>query len=174
MRRAGVVLLMLCLAAGCGEDRKTRTAQQKEQDASQKRTAEESDRVRRADRDVENKLMADPSAASQELEKRLADWITVRDGLFLVRGEWSISRRLTQGSVPWHSMPLTTPWFVSCGYGITVTLGPWYDVSGSAQDMRAESNFGLELSNARLNEEQCKELVVVVGRKLRAMSAEKF
>ena len=171
MRRAGMSLLVMCLTGGCDDNRKKQeTAEQQE---AKKRIADQSDRFR-AEREAENQLMADLSTATPEIEKRLVDWITVRDGLFLVRGDWSSSRRPTQGSVPWHSMPLTTPWFVSCGHGITVTLGPWYDVRGSADDIRAESNFGLQLSNARLNEQQCKELVVVVGRKLRAMSAEKF
>ena len=119
MRRAGMLLLVLCLTGGCDDNRnKQETTEQQE---TKKRVADQNDRFR-AEREAEKQLMADLSIATPEIEKRLADWITVRDGLFVVRGEQSISRGIIQRSVPWHSMPLTTPWFVSCGNGITVTL----------------------------------------------------
>ena len=58
-------------------------------------------------------LMKDAATAGPELEKRLADSISVQDGLIIVRA--------TRGM---HVLPDNSPWVITCGSeGVPVTFG---------------------------------------------------
>jgi hypothetical protein len=167
MKGALTAVLAGCLAIGCDDGSAAREKAEQEKAASSRR--EES----RAKQEAEVRLMTNLSAAEAAIGKRLYDWITVKEGLFLLRGHQSTSSRaVTKSREPWFSMPAGTTWFVSCDdSGVRVTLGPWLDVGGSGDNVSADSLFGLEISDARLSEEQCKELVVIVGRRMREITA---
>jgi hypothetical protein len=56
--------------------------------------------------------MSDPERSGPELESRLTQNVTVDGGLVLVHTEMGLS-----------VLPVTTPWTVQCGDGMTVTFG---------------------------------------------------
>ena len=70
-------------------------------------------------------LPTDPALALAELEKRLDASVKVSDGLVIVRDPVR----------PWSTsvLPITTPWVLNCGFGVSVVLGT--AVSGDATDV---------------------------------------
>jgi hypothetical protein len=164
-----VAVLVICSAmlGACGEDhgkKRVRT------------TADDSeDSTRKAAREAETKLMADPVAGAAALEQRTGEWLEVRDGLILVKGEvfsWRAGRKTESSRLPLFAMPANTPWYVKCDEsGLGVTLGSWSDVRGDwDKEVESEAAFSAELTRARLTNEQCKTLVPAVGKKLLAMT----
>ena len=150
--------------AGCGEG--DRAKQKAEQAKKDRETAERTARYQ-AEREAE-KLVADRIIAEEAFNKRIDEWIIRQGGLLLVKGEWS-SSRLPRPNASWHSMPDTTPWFVSCGRGgATINLGNW---SGGSEEIN--TIFGLHVSHAPLSDERCKEMVVKVGQKMLAVTSGK-
>jgi hypothetical protein len=76
-------------------------------------------------------LMSDPERAAPELENRLAQNVRVDGGLVLVHTEMGLS-----------VLPVSTPWTVQCGVGMTVTFGN--SVTSSLD--RAEESKDVEYS----------------------------
>jgi hypothetical protein len=173
--RSQIVLMMIlaCALAGCRKDEKKAAHVQAEQAAAAKRDADW-----QAEREAEAKLMVDPISAAQTIEARMDDWLNVRGGLIIVRGEtWSpgLARRRQapregrQGTqqLSSYAMPTTTPWYVECGQsGIRLTLGGWSTTSGSEGEIESGETFGATLTSTSLSDDQCMSLIDVVSRKM--------
>jgi hypothetical protein len=159
------ILIVSAILGACGEGDRTKREAEKA-----KRDREEAERSARykAEREAESKLFSDPVVAAETLDRRINNWITSRDGLILVRGEWSNSRRPARGGLTWNSMPSTTPWFVQCGRGgLSINLGSWRDTGGLPDEGIGTDNvFGLNVTRVPLSDDQCKELVVRAGQKM--------
>ena len=80
-------------------------------------------------------LAATPIASDEDIDTRLAAAISVRDGLLEVAGP-----------IQSYVLPLSTPWSVQCGIGLTVTLGP---ASG------ATANPTVEIFSGPVNQANC-------------------
>jgi hypothetical protein len=168
-RQTSMVALLICssMLAACGEDTgKKRVASTSREDAED---------GEKAVREAEAKLMSDPTAAVAALEQRVAEWFEVRGGLIMLQGgttTWQAGRKRQSKRVPLYAMPATTPWYVKCdAHGLEVTLGPWPTGRvNSGEDEERDAAFSAELTYARLNSEQCKAMVPVVGRKLLVMT----
>ena len=111
MRLLQLVIVALVLF-GCdeGDRRKAAVAQEKAQKESQERAERY-----RAEREVEQKLMTDNPLPT--LDERLNGWVSVKDGVVLFRGEWTIAGKPKSASSKadtWHAVPSSVPWLVRC------------------------------------------------------------
>ena len=169
-KRRTIAVLVICSAmlGACSEDhgkKRVRTTAENEEDTA----------ARKAAREAEAKLMADPVAGAAALEQRIAEWLEVRDGLILVKGEafsWRAGRKAEGSRLPLFAMPANTPWYAKCdASGLAVTLGTWSDVRGDwDKEVESEAAFSAELTRARLTSEQCRALTPAVGKKLLALT----
>src|SRR6476646_345690 len=171
-KRQTAAVLVICAAmlGACGDDHGKKRVRDTADDAE--------DTPRRAAREAEAKLMSDPVAGAAALEQRIAEWLEVRDGLILVKGEafsWRAGRKTETSRLPLFAMPANTPWYVKCDEsGLAVTRGTWPDVRGDwDKEVESEAAFSAELTRARLSEDQCKAMVPAVGKKLLAMTMQK-
>jgi hypothetical protein len=153
--------LVASLLANCGDDEKRKADREREEKGRAERLAKS-----KAEREAEAALMADPVAAARELESRISAWLTIQDGLIIVRGNtttWSWGQPAGKGRWPLQVMPATTPWFVRCDDGVLeVILGGWYE--------QGEPMFNAELTRTKLSDDQCKTLAAVVGRKMLSLT----
>jgi hypothetical protein len=103
-------------------------------------------------RQAEELLMGRMITAAPEMERRLARWLRGHDGLLFVRErDDGID---AYGAL--HVLPALTPWRASCGpLGLTVTIG----------------RFEKEITEIALDERQCDELLSVLGRTMRSLTA---
>lgn len=153
-RPAYILLALLAgVLTGCGDDEK------QDQRAQQERAAAERAAKRKSDAETEARLLADPVQLSDLLERRIKEWLTVTNGLLIVR-EGGGTRGFSL-----HSMPLATSWMLRCDGGeLELSLGPWTE--GSAM-------FTKTLTAARLSEDQCTTLIVAAGEKMLAITRSK-
>jgi hypothetical protein len=94
-------------------------------------------------RQAEEQLMARVATSAPEIERRLAQWLSARDGLLFLRepGDFEPYAR--------HVLPAAAPWRASCGaLGLTVMVG----------------SFRTDVTEIALDERQCDELLSAVGR----------
>jgi hypothetical protein len=134
MRLLSTVLLFLSLGA-CDERRQDTSA---------------------VDPDME--LMKDAGTAGPELEKRLADSISVQDGLIIVRATRDM-----------HVLPDNSPWVITCGSeGVSVTFGSAVSGDGSYVGNDVE----LDLTMIFIGQADCGTLAPQLGRRLKAMLQE--
>jgi len=171
-KRQTAAVLVICSAmlGACGDDHGKRRVRTTADDPG--------DAASQAAREVEAKLMADPATGAAALEQRIAEWLEVRDGLILVKGEafsWRAGRKSESSRLPLFAMPANTPWYVKCDEsGLAVTLGTWSDVRGDwDKEVESEAAFSAELTRARVTSEQCRALIPAVGKKLLAMTMPK-
>ena len=91
------------------------------------------------------------ATAAPEIERRLAQWLSARDGLLFLREPADASEPYTL-----HVLPAVTPWRASCGeVGLTLTV----------------AGFRKDLTEVALDEHQCDELLSVLGRAMRSLTA---
>jgi hypothetical protein len=134
MRLLSIVLLFLSLGA-CDERRQDTSA---------------------VDPDME--LMKDAGTAGPELEKRLADSISVQDSLIIVRATRDM-----------HVLPDNSPWVITCGSeGVSVTFGSAVSGDGSYVGNDVE----LDLTMIFIGQADCGTLAPQLGRRLKAMLQE--
>lgn len=111
---------------------------------------------------AEQRLMSDLSSARPELERRIAEWVSVQNGLIILtenQGKRDFSMR---------AIPASTPWTVSCtDYGIELGFGFWL-VEGESSIASESKKY---LTTAHLSEQQCKALVPVIGQELLALTS---
>jgi hypothetical protein len=164
-----LAVLVICSAmlGACGEDHEKKRVRTTADDAE--------DTARKVAREAEAKLMADPVAGATALEQRIGEWLEVRDGLILVKGEafsWRAGRKAESSRLPLFAMSVNTPWYVKCdASGLGVTLGSWSEVRGdSDKEVESEAPFSAELTRTRLTAEQCEALVPAVGKKFLALT----
>lgn len=100
-------------------------------------------------RQAEEQLMARIATAGPEIERRLGQWLSARDGLLLLREPDGASEPYAV-----HVLPAAAPWRASCGeLGLTVTVGA----------------FRKELTEVPLDD-KCDELLTVLGRAMRSLT----
>jgi hypothetical protein len=107
----------------------------------------------------ERDLLSDPSRAAPELERRLRAFLAVREGLIIVR-------HLRQREV--YTLPVDSPWIVSCGFGLTLHLG------GAPEGDHEDIASLVEVSLTRLfliPPSLCEQLAPAVGKTLQRILA---
>jgi hypothetical protein len=110
---------------------------------------------------AEQRLMSDVSSAGPVLERRIAEWVSVQNGLIV------LTENQGQNDFSIWAIPASTPWIVSCtDYGIELGFGFWL-VESDSSITREPKRY---LTKARLSEQQCKGLVPVVGQALLALT----
>jgi hypothetical protein len=101
-------------------------------------------------RQAEEQLMTRIATAGPEIERRLARWLTARDGLLFLREPVDATEPYS-----FHVLPALAPWRASCGeLGLTVTV----------------ATFRKDLTEIALVERQCDELLTVLGRAMRSLT----
>ena len=107
---------------------------------------------------AENVLMANPATAGPEIDRRISEWIKVRNDALYVRTKFGQSWFET--SV--HST--STPWQASCSRGsLLLTIG----LSTGVGDEE------ITLSSATLSEEQCEIALDIVAKKMNSLTGRK-
>jgi hypothetical protein len=100
--------------------------------------------------DAEEQLMRHMVTAGPAIERRLAQWVTSRDGVLFLREP-------PDSFEPYalHVLPILTPWRASCGEaGLTVSVAA----------------FRKEITEVALDDRQCAALLSVVGRAMLSLS----
>jgi len=116
----------------------------------QRRREAQKDEEARRDQALEAQLLANPS----EIERRLRNQISVRDGTALIKN------RYTRGII---AIPASTPWAISCDVmGLSVRFADGDEFDG----------LGARLSSLPLLEEQCAEAASTAARVLRSILGE--
>jgi hypothetical protein len=159
---SALLLVALTGVAGCGQSEPTPAQKAATAALEQRAEAEAAARQRRAEAQAaEARLMADFRTAGPELQRRLAEQVR-RSGRLLIVGpqpgasEFSIT-----------AMPLSTPWAVGCSSsGLTVTFGGWSSGEVSEGSGEVSADVALSLTQTRLSEERCAELVSLIGEAL--------
>ena len=106
-------------------------------------------------------LFKNPRDGGAELERRLAASIQFKDGMLIVRDP-SMGKWFT------HIMPANSPWVIGCGVtGISVTLGN--GISGSAGTVT--NDVELNLVYTKIEDQDCAEIGVRLGRRLQSIAA---
>jgi hypothetical protein len=146
-------VLLLCLAimlaatSGACDGPETEQAKRKSEDQAGQFEAQQK---------AEEALFSDPVKAEAAIEDRLLRFISVHEGMFVVRES---RRHNPEVVVGWHVLPLTTPWRVHCQRGkLEVSIGP--------QDSEGDIIPALRLARVRLEEDQCRRLALAAGRLL--------
>lgn len=131
------------ISAGCDERKEVaetkakQLAEQAEQDA----------------KDVaEAKLMGDPQAAEQEIERRITDFVSVSSGLLIVKE----TRSNRTEAIAWHAMAINAPWAATCDRG-RLRLGIGFP------DEDGKGYVGRRLTGVRLTDDQCQRLIRTAG-----------
>jgi len=113
------------------------------------------------DREAEQQLMTNFSQAAPEIERRITSLISVRDRLVF------FSENSGRPNFEMHVVPSSIPWSVSCSRaGLEMVLGAWAEGEIDGGSGSVTKQFSLVLSEARLNEEQCRALVPVAGKRM--------
>jgi hypothetical protein len=100
---------------------------------------------------VEEELMRHIATAGPEIERRLGQWLIAKDGLLFVREPAD-----TFEPYALHILPALAPWRASCGEGgLTVTIAA----------------IRKDITEIALDERQCNELLTVLGRTMRNLTA---
>jgi len=119
-------------------------------------------------RAAEARLMADPSTALPEMKRRFAQHVQRQGGVLVVT-----NRRLPPPELdgvgirqPFliAAVPATVPWTVKCSSsGLDVMLGTLIsgDISEGSGEVGLE--LGVSLTNTRLSEQQCFQMVGPIG-----------
>jgi hypothetical protein len=153
MRSWFLIVVCAITLVSCG-DQAREEEQKREVQAEREREA-----LRQKDREAELQLMSDVSSAGPALERRIDDWISKRDGvLFAVERHMAV-----------YVMSGKTPWIIECDRsGIRIILGSWV----AQEDGSSYSVIEKSLTKAKLEQEQCLRLGVILGRKLESITRE--
>jgi hypothetical protein len=108
--------------------------------------------------DEDSALLKDIGRAGSEIERRLLKSVSVRDGLVVVRDP------LTAGLFT-YVLPASSPWIISCGFGLSVTFGS--AVSGDESSVGHEVKVRLLM--APVDQNACAVLAPQLGNRLKAM-----
>jgi hypothetical protein len=94
-------------------------------------------------------LLQDPTKATAELQRRLRDQVTYKDGLLVI-----VDRSGTTAGVT--VMPATVTWGIDCSdSGLAITFG-----SGSGD---TDNGVVLQLTSAAITDAKCAEIAPAVG-----------
>jgi hypothetical protein len=105
---------------------------------------------------VERMLFSDPVKAKAELDRRLRSFLSVRDGVLIVR-DGELDQQSGDG---WYALPLHTPWNVSCTNG-------WLEFKLGTQNEDGEAAAPTpEIISAILPHDRCEQLAVTLGHAL--------
>src|SRR5262245_36295547 len=111
------MIALLPLLGGCDD------AYRKREAARLEKVKKENARAR-VERAAEEKLVR--AALAETIEKRLSEWLSVRDGLFVLPAGWKNVTKPDRNPVGLVAMPVTTPWYVRCDRdGVSIVIGPW-------------------------------------------------
>jgi hypothetical protein len=102
----------------------------------------------------ETDLMSDPARAGPELEKRLAESVSVDGGLLLVHALMSL-----------YVLPVSTPWTLQCTIGMSIVFGN--SVSGDNEE--TNNNVTVNLSTGYIDQKNCDVLGPRIGKRLLAI-----
>jgi hypothetical protein len=102
-------------------------------------------------------LLSDISGAGEEFSRRLRDHV-VRDGGVLL-----VSEELAPKVTSLYAFPASVPWSITCSFvGLYVTFGQGTSEQGGIVDVT--------LSQAILNDQQCRPLVLRLSREILAIA----
>jgi hypothetical protein len=107
-------------------------------------------------RQADTALLADVTQAGAEFRRRLHERVALQDGILLIREIYTPKVSTLYG------FPASSPWSISCGFvGLNITFGAGTSEGGGVMD--------IDLSQANLNEEQCRKLVPLLAREVAAI-----
>ena len=142
----GIITALLGTTAAC--DSKTSSGSYQEKQAEEQRIARQADAALAA---------ADIAQAAAEFKRRLRDRVVMQDGVLLVKEVFSPKASTVLG------FPAPAPWSITCGtVGLTVTFGAGTSEQGGIVDV--------DLSQAALNDEQCRQVIPSLARELIAVN----
>jgi hypothetical protein len=102
----------------------------------------------------ETDLMSDPSRAGPELEKRLAESVSVDGGLLLIHKFTSL-----------YVLPASTPWTLQCFVGMSIVFGN----SISGENSEINNDVTVDLTVGVMDEKTCDVLGPRIGKRLLAI-----
>jgi hypothetical protein len=108
--------------------------------------------------DEDSALTKEPARAAPELERRLLASIKADDGILTVQDE--ITGRFLS-----YYLPVTAPWMISCGVGMTVVFGA--SVSGDGSETRNEVE--VRLAYGVIDQENCAVLGPLIAKRLQSV-----
>jgi len=104
----------------------------------------------------EEHLLQEPLRAAPVLIRRLRDAVQLSDSVLIVDGENS-----------YFLLPLNSPWVVDCGlFGIRAIFG-----NSLGADETTRNDVTVILSHASVEKMDCRKLIMVVGKELKAIVA---
>ncbi len=114
------------------------------------------ERIRGEGLRAEAALMADPLRAGPELERRLREHVSSREGMLIVSD--------TLPGIPTvYVLPMSAMWVVSCDIlGLSVAFGP-----GSGE---YDNSVNVDLTPVPISEPQCRDLAPAIGQKILAIT----
>jgi hypothetical protein len=137
--RKGVATLAFCVLLGACDNNE-----------QAKKPSQESEIIKR-----ETALMSDPNRAGPELEKRLAEGVSVDGSLLLVH--------TITGSL--FVLPVSTPWTLQCWFGMSIVFGNSVSGDGSSTD----NDVTLNLTVGQIDQKNCDVLGPRIGKRLLAI-----
>ena len=114
-----------------------------------KKTNEGSETIKR-----ETALMSDPNRAGPELEKRLAESVSVDGGLLLVHTALFL-----------YVLPVSTPWTLQCFAGMSIVFGN----SVTGDDSNTTNDVTVNLTVGQIDQKNCDVLGPRIGKRLLAI-----
>jgi hypothetical protein len=106
-------------------------------------------------------LPEDLGRAGSELERRLLKSVSVQDGVMLVRDP-------VMGRFVSYVLPVSSPWVISCGIGLSVTFG----ISISGDESSVGNEVVIHLARVLVDQETCGVLAPQLGRRLKVLLQE--
>ena len=111
-----------------------------------KKPTEPSETIKR-----ETDLMSDPNRAGPELEKRLAESVSVDGGLLLVHTNMFL-----------YVLPVSTPWTLHCTVGMSIVFGN----SITGDNSETTNDVTVNLSTGYIDPKNCDVLAPRIGKRL--------
>jgi len=145
-RTLAQLTLISAMLVSCGPDP---AEQEKKQDAAMTEQQE-----------ADIRLLTNKDTGSTEIAQRLKRSLTLRDGMILIHDQ-------VLGPLGSYTIPVTTPWSVECGMGLTVTFG--FPPRTAPNDIGGGPE--VHLSWAAFSAEACDELGPATGKQLQLFLA---
>jgi DNA recombination-dependent growth factor C len=150
------------IISGCDSPTKEEEAKKLEELKRQRTEREQKDKL-------EHDVMTNLDTATAEVGKRISNWITnVGDGIIVV-DEYGGSPKTKTQDYLLYTIPASTPWLIACEKGsLEITLGGWVTTNSKS----VESLITKFITDGAKTPTQCKDLSIIVARKMREIMSQ--